>query len=342
MKKIFLLTAIFSSLTVCAFSQEDFLQQVIPSRIFIGDTAEIRLTFDSSVDFFENDPENDEKSLSLEKLPYESDNDEFTVSKMVLQKNGSSYTVVFTLTPWVTGNITLPEFNLVSVATMTSSAPFKISPRPFEVRSVLSDEREEQFFPPIGPLLLPGTIYFVWLFIIVFLIFLLILIFLFVRRKKIMDFLKIKRLLLFYAKNAKRTLKELKKLEEKDKKISDIEFSSIFQKILRKYLQERLGYRFLTVSTKEFSMAFQNATGGFLSEERMEVAEEIEGAFRRTDYIRYAQGSLDSQKFPSSEFAAVFQEGERKRILESARSLVNAFEDEKLSAPKKNGGGKDA
>ncbi len=337
-KTLFLFAAIFCSFYARVFSEDGFFQQLIPHRVFVGDTAELRITFDSSIDFFKDEPESDEKTLNIEKLPFQADNDEFSVQNAVLRKNGSSCTVILILTPWKTGNIVLPSFDLMPLLTADTFAPLMISPNPFEVSSVLSGESEELFFPPIAPLLVPGTIYFVWLFIVLFLIFLLFLLILFMRRKKIMDFIKMRILLSFYAKNARRTLKELKRLEEKDKKIGDIEFCSIFQKILRKYLQERLGYGFSSVTTKEFSMAFSNATGGFMSAERAESAEKIEGVFRRTDYIRYAQNSADANKFPSSLYAAVLQEGERKQIIESGKSLVNSFEDYKTSSSAGGGG----
>ncbi len=314
------------------FPEPDFSQILIPKKIFVGDTAELRFSFRSSLELFEDSPESDEKFLSVEKLPYDADGEDLTVLRLALQRNGPFYTVVFTFIPWKTDAVDIPPFDLFSVMGKTSTVPLLIDPEPFEVSSILSRLSEDSPRPPLGPLLVPGTIYFVWALIFAAVLVLALSVALLARRKKICDFIKRTALLSSYAKNSRRALRELKRLEVKSENFSDAEFSLLYQKIFRKYFKGRLGSSFDSVSTNELSKAFHDATGGFMGGERESKMEEMCGIFHRTDYIRYASGSLESKKLPSRDFAAAFQDGERKSIVQSGRDFVAVWESDRYTS----------
>lgn len=340
--KIFVFAAFFFLALAEVFSDSETSEILIPKKIYVGDTAELRFTFRSSIELFEDSPGTDEKNIPLSNLPFDSDNSDFTLSGLTLQKNGFFYTVVFTFIPWRTGFVDIPSFDLLSLSGKNSAVPLLIDPNPVEVSSVLSNSEENEIRPPFSPLLVPGTVYFVWGIIILCVILFVILAVLIAKRKDISGFFKRKMVQLSYAKNARRALRELKRLETKSGKFSDKEFAFLYQKIFRKYFSGRLGISFESVVSRDFPKAFLEATGGFMSEDRTEKSEEITGIFFRTDYIRFAEGSLESERFPSSENSASFQDGERKRILEKGREVIFSFENNKrpkekdLSAKKSN------
>ncbi len=340
--KIFVFAAFFFLALSEAFSDSEASEILVPKKIYVGDTAELRFTFRSSIELFEDSPETDEKNIPLSNLPFDSDNSDFTLSKLALQKNGFFYTVVFTFIPWRTGFIDIPSFDLLSLSGKSPAVPLFIDPKPVEVSSVLSSPGENEIRPPVSPLLVPGTVYFVWGIIVFAVILLVFLAVAAVKRKDIISLFKRKMIQLSYAKNARRALRELKRLEAKSGKFGDKEFALLYQKIFRKYFSGRLGFSFGSVVSRDFPKAFSEATGGFMSEDRTEKSEEITGIFFRTDYIRFASGSLESERFPSSENAASFQDGERKRILEKGKEVIFAFENNKrpkekdLSSEKSN------
>ena len=334
--KFFLSAVIFCLFFSSVYAQPETSQIIIPKKLFVGDTAELRYSFQSSLELFEDNPEVDEKLLPLSELPFDFDNDDFSISKLILQRNGGFYTIIFTVTTWKTGLIDIPAFNLLPMTVKNYTVPLEINPEPFEVSSILTNGEETPLKTELGPLLVPGTIYMVWLFIIILILVLVIFVYLFIKRRQISDFIKRILLRLSYAWNARKALKELKKLELKGNSFDDKTFCASYQKIIRKYLNGRFGISFDSVSSRELPEAFERATGGFVSEDREEKIETLEGNFYRTDYIRYASGSLDSKRFPASKYQALLLEGERERLVNDAKAFIAAFETNKPKNGEKN------
>lgn len=321
------------------FSQSDVQEILLPKKIYVGDEAELRYIFRSSLELFENSPELDEIILPLEKLPFDYDNQDFSLSKVVLQKNEDFYAISFILIAWKTGNVDIPSFDLLPFVFENPSSSLFINPSPFSVSSILSSSENQSLRPPLGPILAPGTVYFIWGIIILIVILAVFLFVLFINRRKIKDFIKKTLILSGYAKNSKKAIKELKRLEQKADEISDSDFSSAIQKILRKYFTKRFGTSFESVSTSELSKTFTEATGGFYNENQSERIAEITGLFMRTDYIRFAKNSLESRKMPSYEYETKFQKDEKKRLLETARNFIFSFEIKyEKKAQKREGG----
>ena len=301
-------------LVQAAFSQSDTSQFLIPKRIYVGDTAELTFTFRSSFELFEENPDETEKNISLATLPFNFDTEEFTLHSLILKKNGPSYAAVFKFTPWKTGMISFPEFDLLSAMGKNSAVPLEIQTRPVEVYSVLQNGAEASLKPCASVLLLPGTIYFVWGMLILFIALVILAVSVAVHREKIMRFLFRTLLLSLYARNSRRALREMKRLEDKSEKFSGKEFALLFQKIMRKYLAERLGVSFETVTSSSITLTCQEAFGGFLSDEKLTAVEDVEGSFRRADYIRFAGGT------------GLLSNEERALFLKNGRELVKALD----------------
>ena len=311
MKKLF--SVIFGFVfCLSVYAQSDVSQQVFPKRIFVGDTAEIRYNFRSSIDFFPENAETDEMNISLSSLPFETDNSEYTIQKVLLQRNGPSYTLIFTFIPWKTGKLKIQAFDLVKVLMGQSAVPFEIAVQSFEVLSILNNE-EPVLRPQASPLLLPGTIYIVYAAVIIALVLICEIVHLFVIRAKILQSLKNHFTLKNYAKNARRTLRHLKKLFKKNQLLSDSDYCRKLQILMRKYLTIRFGLNFFAFSTNQFVPGIEKATGGFLSDSKYEKLTSLNGLFTRCDYIRFAHISD-------------LGENERESLYVQAREIVQVFE----------------
>lgn len=324
MKRFFLSLVCFGMIAAVS-AQSETSQFVFPKRLLVGDLAELHYTFSSGVEFFPEEEQLDEKPLLLAKLPFSIDNNDFTLTKAVLQRNGTMYTVVLTFIPWKTGYLDFPQFDLYSAVFGTSAVPFIIDPEAVEVNSVLVEE-EMALRPLIPPLLFPGTIYFVYFMLILLIVLLVFVIQAVIRWRTISDRLAEKRLLRKYAKSSRYAMRQLKKLEKNSHKIHDTAFCLAIQKIYRRYLSVRFGIDFNCLATNQFYPAFEKATSGVLDGFMVDNMEAIIEIFIRMDYVRFAQNSMESRKKPESLYAAVLKEGERQELINTSRAIIRLFE----------------
>ncbi|MBQ5471252.1 MAG: hypothetical protein IIT58_04525 [Treponema sp.] len=311
--KRIILAALVAFYSVCVFAQTEFNQMVIPKRIFVGDTAELHYIFRSNVDFFK-DEEIDEKLLNLDSFPYSVDNEDFTIKKAVIQRNGPMYTVVITFVPWRPGKIDFEEFDLLlAVLGTKNSVPFLIDPVYVEVSSVLVKGEDTPLRSVVPPLLAPGTIYFIYASILLLIVVVILVIILFAKRHQIALNYKKQRTLRNYARNARRALKQFKKLEKNQEKLTDESFCFAVQQIFRVYLTERFGINFSTLATGQFLKKLSEATGDFFSDEKLEQVEVLHSIFIRSDYIRFAHdGSL--------------HRGERADLVTKSKNVIHVLE----------------
>lgn len=309
------------------FSQSETTQMLVPKRIYVGDTAELHYIFRSNIDFFPNEDNLTEKALILGKLPFDCDNENFTVYKAVIQRNGLLYTVVITFSPWKTGFIDFPEFDLFSVVFGSGkSVPFLIDFAPVEVNSILPKGEDSALRGIKGPLLVPGTIYVIYVAIVLFIAFLIFVLHTIIKWQQISQKIKEKKTLHFYAKNARNAMRQFKKLEKNSLKINDVAFCLAVQQIFRYYLTVRFGKKMDALSTNQIFSAFEEITGGTMSDFMSETVSSVVEIFRRADYIRFAHDSLDSKRMPAESYAAELLPEERKNMIENSRTVIKAFE----------------
>ena len=317
---------IFTLCTVFSFADE---QIVTPKDIYVGDTAELRYVFQSQTNLFlMADPSrvNGDMITLDESLPVFKDMESIClVKKAVLQRVGITYTVILTFVPWITGEITFAEFNLNELCGNNSdAAPFLIQLSPIQVGSILKRAESSGEGSPVSPLLLPGTNYVVWGLISALLIILVCVGIVIARFSVISRKLVELKENLGFSRNARLTKRKLNSL--KKKQYSDIEFACAWQQIMRTYLEYRFRASFSSVTASSFVSVITNMTGDMLNMEQENAVYSLQGLFRRTDYIRYARGSIDSEQLPAEEHEAVFLQGERENIIELSVSNIEGLE----------------
>lgn len=324
LRKLIFVIYILSALN--CFAEE---QVVTPKEIFVGDTAELRYIFQSQNDLFlMADPSRVKGDVIV--LDHTSDvflnlEEKCFVKQAVLQRVGITYTLIMTFVPWVTGKIEFPELNLNELCGNVSDAsPFLIQFSPVTVTSILKKTESAAEGSPISPLLLPGTNYILWLLIsalIIILVFVGIVIakFSFIVGK----FISIKENL-GYSRNAILTKRKLYALKKKT--CSDADFACKWQQIMRSYLEYRFGSSFSSVTSSVFVSTITDMTGDMLNMEQENAVFSLQSLFQRTDYIRYAGGSIDSSLLPAEEHEAVFLNEERNNMIELTISDIAGLE----------------
>jgi hypothetical protein len=329
MKKSFFITLLFLFSLDFVFTQSYVSQVVLPKKIYVGDVAEIRVSFSSGIDFFADLPATQaERKLSLSNLGFDTDNEDFLLKDAILRRTELNYTLILFVMPWNTGEIKIPSINLTAGIYTDEKMPFVIPIEPFTVSSILTKGVESSMVPPVPPLLIPGTTYFLYGFIILFIVFLIFFFRLLFNWSKLVGKIKNYKLKKTYIQNKKFTLKQLKKLEKKYSKISDKEFCTELVLIIRNYLKVRYGQSFDSIPTSKLMKEFNKLTADTMSETTIENVEDLISVFYRADYIRFAAGSIDSKRLPVQEFSAELQEGEAKKLLNQIRKIINCFEGE--------------
>ena len=327
MKKLLILFCITICVCAVGFTEDDTTQVVMPKTIYVGDRAELSYTFRSAVDFFAD--MNDSilsRKIPLKSLPFETDTDDYTILNASLERNGLLYTFRLVFIPWNTGAIDFPMFDISAAVYGGAAAPFIIDVQSVEVSSILQDQDEAQLRASMGPLLLPGTMYALYFAALLSVILLIVIFRLVVKRESVRDAYKTWKLLRLYAKNAKELYRSLKRLERAGKKIDDAEFCTELQQLIRRYLDFRFGYRFSAVSSPAIMDTFEKIMADAMSEKTQSGAMSLAAVLRRTDYVRYARGSIDSKKEPAEEFAADLKADERSSLIRIVRDAVERFE----------------
>lgn len=339
MKKLILSFIVLFAAVSGVFAQdsENASQVLLPLDVYVGDHAEIRYTFRSAIDFFSGEKDLEKKDLLN---PFIGLEDKFTVVKAELYRNEMEYTVRFVIIPWKVGNISFPSFDLNralglvkdeqnaenSADGQTVSEPeFFVALYPVQIKSIVEKTNNHQMMPPVPPIIIPGTTY------VIFLIALGAIIFLILFFRFLLKFQTIKQKWLNYLRrmafkrNAEDALKKIRKLC-RNTKVSDIEFCSTLQNITRNYLEFRFDYKFTAVSSSGIRQAFEKICLGDIPSGIAYSVEDLAAMFVRTDYIRYAHDSIDSQLYPPVEHQAALVKTERKSLSDMVIKAIDCFE----------------
>lgn len=340
MKKFIASILLVLSFSCFVYSQdsENAGQVLMPLEVYVGDRAEIRYTFRSAIDFFSGDKSIEKKEL---KNPFVGLEDNFSVVKAELYQNDMDYTLRFVIIPWKTGTISFPSFNLNSAlgiktesagsegtakSTSASTVPeFYVALYPIQIKSIVEKTDNHQMMPPVPPIIIPGTTYVIFLIALGAVIFLILFFRVLLKFNSIKNKWKLYLKKRAYKRNAEDALKKIKKLY-KNTKSSDIEFCTGLQNITRNYLEFRFDYRFTAISSSKFRSAFEKICFGDIPSEIAFSVEDLAAMFVRTDYIRYAHDSIDSQLYPPSEHQAALAKTERKSLTEMVIKAIDCFE----------------
>ncbi|WP_407398041.1 hypothetical protein [Treponema sp.] len=338
MKKLILAlllsVSFFSGFAQSAGEEEDdsTLQVMVPRDVFIGDSGQIQYSFRSPVDFFaftETVASNETMEIDLKAEDFLEDPLSCLVTKTTLSRTGINYNLCITFVPWKTGIIKFRKFNLEEICVEGKeniSADFNIELSPVLILSLAEKLGTTTLRPPKAPEVLPYTNYYLWFFLVLAVIVFSLLCTAIIRLPDIIrKWKEIKTRIGFY-KNAVKTKRHLNMLLRK--KITDADFSEQWQMILREYLEYRFKTPFASVTGKNIEFKIMTVTGGMMGDRQERAVEDLTADFVRTNYIRFASGSIDSKRLPVEEHQAGFMKGEKKSLILSTHKIIDAFEKE--------------
>lgn len=309
----------------------DTQQILLPKKVYIGDSAELRCTFNSNSLYLKDFVGSESVSLSLNAFTQELNSQDYNIQKITLSSAGVDYyQLSITFVPWKTGTIILPPYNVSAnfdtsnpLTSFSLADQIEINFEPVNIVSIVEQNQVQGLSPSAPPMLLPGTSYKLYSALIIFVLFILLLIRSITKREQIAFFIRHKKLLWKYKKNRRLTIRALESLlkpvSKKNPAKNDKEFAEALQKILRNYLEVRFEYPFSKTVTSGFMGAFHKIFGGtedfssLMSEEKENACIKMTGIFTRSDYIRYSAG-------------AVLNEAERRNIIEESEEAVAQLE----------------
>ena len=294
-------------------------QILVPKKVYIGDTAELRCTFNSPEPVLKNITQNGAAELPVNAFSFLATED-FDIKEIKLLPAGVDYyQLSITFVPWKTGSIQFEPLIISSQKksdTDATESAITIEFQPVQIVSLISDSTGTATLRDTSaPLLLPGTAYKLYGTLAAFILFLIIVIRLIIKRKSLWFYIIQKRLLRKYKKNKKQTIRALYKIadESEEQNFNHKDGAEKIQKALRNYLEVRFSYPFTHSVTSEIMKGWQAATGGLLSDTKEDAFGEIAASFIRTDFIRYSRNG----KFSSGELA---------KLVEKLVSNINILE----------------
>lgn len=295
-------------------------QILIPKKVYIGDTAELRCTFNSPDPFLKQLTSSGTAELPLVSQSTEPQ-EEYVIKNISLSPSGIDfYQLTITFIPWKTGDLLFPSMEI-------EGSDIVLEFQPIQIVSLIANENTNTstIRDTEAPLLLPGTTYKLYGTLSVFVIFLLICIRIILKRKNILFYINQKRLLKKYKKNKKQTIRNLYKIadEAEAAKIDDQTAAENLQKSLRTYLEIRFDYPFTHTVASEIMQGWQTATGGLLSDTKTEAFGNIAASFIRTDFIRYSKNGK-------------FEENELINLIEKIISQIQILEQNEESLSSSN------
>ena len=282
-------------------------QILIPKKVYIGDQAELRCTFNSpntELKQLVNKESNGQTELSLVSL----ESSDYDIKSVTLSSAGVDfYQLSVNFIPWKTGEIQFPPLTIDGTDLIIEFHPVQI------VSLVSTDSNNATTLrDTASPLLLPGTTYKLYGALTALIIILIVLIRIIIKRKNIQFFLETKRLQRKYKKNKKQTIRALRQISDET---SDSETAALIQKIMRNYLEVRFDYPFTNATPSELMKGWQKVTGGLLSDSKEEAFGDIAACFIRTDFIRYSKGTQ-------------FNENEKSELIQKLIDRIEILEKE--------------
>ena len=268
-------------------------QILVPKKVYIGDLAELRCSFNTPSPVLKQLVANGTYELPLVSQSTDTQ-DDYEISSITLSPAGVDfYQLTVSFIPWKTGELQFPPLTI-------EDSDLTVNFQPIQIVSLISTESNNTttLRDTAAPLLLPGTAYKMYGALIALIILLIVILRIIIKRKSILFYLNTKRLQRKYKKNKKQTIRALQQISNEADISSDnnsIKLDALtaekIQKLLRTYLEIRFDYPFTRAATSEMMKGWQTATSGLLSDTKEEAFGEIAASFIRTDFIRYSQNA---------------------------------------------------
>ena len=286
-------------------------QVLVPRQVYIGDTAELRCTFNSADAALKTLTSRGTKELSLDYFSTEIDSSDYAIKQVTISPSGVDfYQVTVTFVPWKTGIIIFPPLNLEDTVLEFQGV---------NISSLTEEKKQGSLQESRPPVLLPGTTYKLYGTAIAAVLVTLGVIRLIIKRQSVSFFIKNLILEIKYHRNRKRTEKQLRS-SLSDRTLSDKDWASFTQKTLRSYLSVKYQLDFSTLATSELLPAVFSITGG-IQEDKNDALSRIAEIFIRTDYIRYSSENTllkDERTQLTDDLLAAIEVIERKSIQNQA------------------------
>lgn len=299
------------------------VQILIPAKPYIGDICQLKTVFSTNVGLISNtgdDSLSDFMELSVLWPGFKPFEEKCLIQEVILEKNVREYTLSITFIPWQTGILDFSSLNLSDLIDFSAEkksrthAPFIIKLKPVTVSSLVERTGDISSRPAQGPFVLPGTIFAVVLISAVCLILFILLVVLLFHLSSVAEGVNSKKIERKIRRLNKKTVSKLKKLLKISVDSSDFCDRLFFT--LREYLCLRFDETFASMTSGEIFTGLEEAACSSMSENQAEGAETFVKIFSRLDYLRFASGSLDSQKKPESLWQTEITAEEKKSLVE--------------------------
>lgn len=305
-------------------------QNLIPLEVFVGDEAELRYSFRSAVDFFPNADLVMEEEIDVSKFPFKNLNDSLTLKSAYFSRNDMEYVISLHIIPWRAGVIEFPPFDLFSILSLSEkdknkNISYSILFDPIEIKSIVEKTNLREMQPPAPPFIIPGTTYVIFAIAVAAVIIFALLLRALIKFGDIRRWYNHVKITRAYRRNSAVAIKKIKKLL-KNKKAGDIDFCAALQNITRTYLAFRFDYPFASASARGVREAFQKICFGEIPPAIDNSVEDLTSMFIRTDYIRYAHDSIESQLYPPAVHQAKLASSERKSLTDMVLKAIAIFE----------------
>jgi len=230
-------------------------QILVPKKVYIGDAAELRISFNSTQEILNYNWMGD---LNLQ---------DYSIQNVQITKSGLNYyQMTINFVPWKTGNLQFPKMELITAAAENSeqvpAESLILKTEPVQIVSLVEQNQITGLRGASNPMLIPGTTYKLYGTCIAIVLILIVLIRLIVKRKNVALYLETKKIQRKFRKNKRQTLKALsllvsEKKSDSNKDKSDKAFAASVQSILRNYLEVRFDYPFKNTVSSEILNAYK-------------------------------------------------------------------------------------
>ena len=305
------------------FSQS---MSLIPTDVYIGDTAEIRFTFPWNGNIF-NDDVNSSNKIEFSELDKTLSNN-YTIKTMELFKTAEGYTLSLIFSPWITGVLDVEPIDIATLFDLAVDSLIIDVPE-IEIQSIFTAvDMEKEIRSPVGPVVVPGTSYIIVVFTAIIIVILLLVIMLLVRFESIKNGITYIFSRLLISGNMKRSTKRLSFLLKNVQTLSLEYFASELSQIIRIYLEKKFFHPFTAETTSNFPHIFEDLLMRSQSQDAKFALSSLFEICTLCDFLHYA-GSEAEKK--------AITEDEKKDLLQITQSSFLLLEKVSMNQKEKEG-----
>ncbi len=299
-------------LTVSLFSQNINL---IPKEVYVGDEAEIRFSFGWDGALLKSDSET-LVTIHTDETIDESLDGDYTIKTMQLYPSQDGYVLSILFIPWKSGNVDIDSFDLSSVFDITATSLLIDIPEVY-IETLVDGNRGNELYPPVGPVIIPGTTYVLIGLTLLILILCILVIIIIARIAFIKAWIKTFFGKIWASDNFKKVSRELLFLSKNIPTLESKVFATRLSASIRVYLEGRFSHRFTAETTSSFFIIFDTLFAGTVSDKANDFLQDLYEICVRCDFLHYA--GTETEKAPLTE-------DEAKSLIERTQKACIFFE----------------